>query len=64
MEQTQTFGRFLFSAAVVLLFGAFAFQLWFHTVRTSATFDEPIHTLAGHQYWYCGDFGINPEHPP
>lgn len=64
MEQTQRPGRPLFLAAVILLFGAFAFQLWFHTVRTSATFDEPIHTLAGHQYWYCGDFGINPEHPP
>ncbi|MGB5015482.1 MAG: glycosyltransferase family 39 protein [Pyrinomonadaceae bacterium] len=64
MEQTQRPGRLLFSAAVVLLFGVLAFQLWFHTVRTSATFDEPIHTLAGHQYWYCGDLGINPEHPP
>lgn len=58
-------GKIIFySAAVVLLFGLFAFQLWFHSIRTSATFDEPIHLLAGHQYWHCGDFGINPEHPP
>jgi hypothetical protein len=19
---------------------------------------------AGHRYWECGDYGINPEHPP
>ncbi len=57
-------GRILYATAVVLLFGLFAFQLWYHAVHTSATFDEPIHTLAGHQYWHCGDYGINPEHPP
>ncbi|MCA1626260.1 MAG: glycosyltransferase family 39 protein [Acidobacteria bacterium] len=33
-------------------------------MRTSATFDEPAHILAGHRHWQCGDFGINPEHPP
>lgn len=63
-ETVQRSGKILYAAGVVLLFGLFAFQLWFHAVRTSATFDEPIHTLAGHQYWHCGDFGINPEHPP
>jgi tetratricopeptide (TPR) repeat protein len=56
--------KLLFSALVVLLFGLFAFQLWFHARRTSATFDEPAHTVAGYRYWQCGDFGINPEHPP
>lgn len=56
--------KFLYSVAIVLLFGLFAFQLWFHAVRTSATFDEPAHTVAGYRYWQCGDFGINPEHPP
>jgi dolichyl-phosphate-mannose--protein O-mannosyl transferase len=56
--------KILYSAAVVVLFGLFAFQLWFHAVRTSATFDEPAHTVAGYRYWQCGDFGINPEHPP
>jgi Dolichyl-phosphate-mannose-protein mannosyltransferase len=55
---------FLFFALAAFLFAAFAFQLIFHAVRTSATFDEPAHTVAGHQYWRCGDFGINPEHPP
>ena len=49
--------------AVVLLFGAFVFQLWYHATRASATVDEPNHILAGHRHW-CGDFGINPEHPP
>ena len=63
-ELTRNSGKILYATAVVLLFGLFAFQLWFHAVRTSATFDEPIHTLAGHQYWHCGDYGINPEHPP
>ena len=52
-----------FLVAVVLLFAAFGFQLWFHATRTSANVDEPNHILAGHRHW-CGDFGINPEHPP
>jgi dolichyl-phosphate-mannose--protein O-mannosyl transferase len=54
----------LFAVVTVLLFAAFAFQLVYHAVRTSATVDEPFHILAGHRYWQCGDFGINPEHPP
>jgi 4-amino-4-deoxy-L-arabinose transferase-like glycosyltransferase len=52
----------LFFAA--LLFCAFSFQLWYHADQTSPTIDEPTHILAGHRYWQCGDFGINPEHPP
>jgi hypothetical protein len=56
--------RFLFAVLTVLLFVAFAFQLVYHAVRTSATVDEPFHILAGHRHWQCGDFGINPEHPP
>jgi hypothetical protein len=47
-----------------LLFGLFAFQLWYHAVRTSVTIDEPDHILAGYRHLQCGDFGINPEHPP
>src|SRR5215204_4256561 len=54
----------LYYASGILLFGAFAFQLWFHAVRTSATVDEGAHILAGHRHLQCGDFGINPEHPP
>jgi hypothetical protein len=55
---------FLYPAVVALLLGAFAFQLWFHAVRTSATIDEVQHIFAGYRHWQCGDFGINPEHPP
>ena len=56
--------RILFAVLTVLLFAAFASQLVYHAVRTSATVDEPFHILAGHRHWQCGDFGINPEHPP
>src|SRR4026208_2281382 len=65
--QRRIFGRreeLLFASLVICLLGAFAFQLWFHATRTSATVDEPDHILAGHRHWQCGDFGINPEHPP
>jgi 4-amino-4-deoxy-L-arabinose transferase-like glycosyltransferase len=58
--RTQAF----FIVLSVTLFAAFAFQLWYHATRTSVTIDEPVHILAGHRYWQCGDFGINPEHPP
>lgn len=54
----------LFGSATALLFAVFAFQLYFHAVQTSTTFDEPAHTVAGYRYWQCADFGINPEHPP
>lgn len=56
--------RILPVALAALLFGLFAFQLWYHATRTSATVDESPHILAGHRHWQCGDFGINPEHPP
>src|SRR5882724_6625408 len=56
--------RILFFAIAAFLFAAFAFQLVYHAVRTSATVDEPFHILAGHRHWQCSDFGINPEHPP
>lgn len=54
----------LYAVIVLLLFACFIFQLWFHAVRTSVTVDEPAHILAGHRHWQCGDYGINPEHPP
>jgi hypothetical protein len=47
-----------------LLVCLFAFQLWYHATRTSVTVDEPNHILAGYRHLRCGDFGINPEHPP
>ena len=60
----QKHKEFLFASAVVLVFGFFVFQLWYHATRTSSTVDESPHILAGHRHWQCGDFGINPEHPP
>lgn len=54
----------LYAISAVLFFGLFVFQLWFHVTRTSATIDEVPHILAGYRHLQCGDFGINPEHPP
>lgn len=62
-EPDRSYKRLYFPIIAALLFGSLAFQLWFHATRTSATVDEPNHILAGHRHW-CGDFGINPEHPP
>ena len=68
-ETENRAGRFsipslpLFGLLATMLFAVLAFQLLFHAVRTSATVDEPNHIFAGHRHW-CGDFGINPEHPP
>ncbi|MBX3423715.1 MAG: hypothetical protein KF752_19330 [Pirellulaceae bacterium] len=36
-----------------------------HAASTkSATFDEPVHTLAGILQWRFDDYRLNPEHPP
>lgn len=36
-----------------------------HAASTkSATFDEPVHALAGALQWRYTDFRLNPEHPP
>jgi hypothetical protein len=56
--------RTVFFATAGFLFAAFAFQLVYHAVRTSATNDERPHIFAGYRYWQCGDFSVNPEHPP
>jgi len=53
---------FLGLSSILLL--VFCFHLVYQAVRTSATVDEPAHILAGHRHLQCGDFGINPEHPP
>jgi hypothetical protein len=53
-----------FAVLAALLFVAFAAQLAYHAYRTSVTVDEPVHILAGYRHLQCGDFGINPEHPP
>lgn len=56
--------RRVYVAVCVALFALYALQLGVHATRTSATTDESFHLLAGYRYWQCGDFGINPEHPP
>jgi hypothetical protein len=56
--------KLIFGVLTAGLFLAFTGQLVYHSVRISATVDEPFHVLAGHRHWQCGDFGINPEHPP
>ena len=62
--EPRRFAEIFYAVAVVFLLAAFVFQLWYHATRTSTTIDEPVHILAGHRHWQCGDFGINPEHPP
>lgn len=49
---------------VAILFAALALQLRTHITTASPTIDEPTHILAGYRHLRCGDFGINPEHPP
>jgi hypothetical protein len=56
--------KLIFATLATSLFLAFASQLVYFTFTTSATVDEPVHLLAGYRHWQCGDFGINPEHPP
>ena len=63
-NESSSPGRFLFAAVSVVLFIVLFAQLWFHAARTSVTVDEPVHILAGYRHLQCGDFGINPEHPP
>lgn len=46
------------------LTGAFLWQMLAVTNREVITNDEGFHTYAGYRYWQCGDFGVNPEHPP
>jgi 4-amino-4-deoxy-L-arabinose transferase-like glycosyltransferase len=54
----------IFFPLALLLLAAFGVQLWYHAVRASVTVDEPPHILAGHRHLQCGDYGVNPEHPP
>src|ERR1700739_1049957 len=49
---------FLFSLAV------YPILLTYYARATSPTFDEGMHIAAGYRYWQCGDYAINPEHPP
>ena len=64
LGEGRQFASKFYAVVVLLLFALLVFQLWFHAVRMSATVDEGAHILAGHRHLQCGDFGINPEHPP
>lgn len=51
-------------ALAAALLAVLAALLADHARRTSVTIDEPVHLYAGVRYWQCGDFAVNPEHPP
>ena len=53
-------GQYTLTALLLLILGA---ELAFTARRESQTVDEGIHIYAGYRHW-CGDYGINPEHPP
>lgn len=56
--------RILAGAALAALLGIYAVEATTAARDLSATWDEPVHILAGYRYWQAGDYGINPEHPP
>jgi len=61
---SQEWKQPLFIVIVTVLVIFFALELLLHAKYTSVTIDEQVHILAGYRYWECGDYGINPEHPP
>jgi tetratricopeptide (TPR) repeat protein len=50
-------------ALAALLLLTLAAEVVFTALHESQTVDEAIHIYAGYRHW-CGDYGINPEHPP
>src|SRR6185503_14487605 len=63
-EQRLRIGRLLTLLIFVIFLSFYGLQLWYHATRTSATWDEPFHIVAGYRHWQCGDYGILPEQPP
>ena len=53
-------GQYALAALLLLILAA---ELAFTARHESQTVDEAIHIYAGYLHW-CGDYGINPEHPP
>jgi hypothetical protein len=49
---------------VVALLGALFLQATLSMRLLNASFDEPIHLVAGYTYWQTGQIRLNPEHPP
>lgn len=64
LANASTRARKLFPwiAAALLLF--FVVQLGIHLTRTSVTYDEKVFIMAGYRYWKCGNYTVNPAHPP
>ncbi len=62
----HTIKRFPSASIFAFLILAFLFvlQMIAATNREVMSNDEGYHTYAGFRYWQCGDFGVNPEHPP
>jgi hypothetical protein len=64
-QTTTTRWHTLFAwSALILSILLYPILLVRYAGATSPTFDEGMHIAAGYRYWQCGDYGINPEHPP
>ncbi|MGB7435268.1 MAG: hypothetical protein WBR26_23855 [Candidatus Acidiferrum sp.] len=63
-EPDKSWERTFAWAALVLGLVLYPVLLVAYARANSPTFDEGMHIAAGHRYWECGDYGINPEHPP
>jgi hypothetical protein len=60
--KTESARRGLYVAIGLLLISPLSLSaLVSRMFGTSVTIDEPVHILAGHRHWQCGDFGINPN---
>jgi len=55
--------RYILAAAICLT-ALYLAQILLAVHYQTQTIDEGYHLAAGYRYWQCGDFGINPEHPP
>jgi hypothetical protein len=64
MQSRQIWGNRLNYVLAGLLLLVLAAELGSFARRQSQTIDEADHIHAGYRYWQCGDFGVNPEHPP
>lgn len=63
MFKNPIYKKIIISVAIIGLLVAMGLLLLKNARDDSATTDEPIHILAGYEYWR-GEFRVNPEHPP
>jgi hypothetical protein len=52
------------SVVSAVLIALFLLQILLAVRKQAQTNDEAFHLYAGYRYLQCGDFAINPEHPP